>query len=177
MSGRGNAVARDQHICLVHGASAAKCHPAEVQCPPKVYSKSGTEIVHTHWNTGASYFDISFVQKCYQHVRYQENCRPQSEQPHLSRDWRKLFQVRFSVRPKNRDKVRTSYSLVPRPSACEWMGRSWDEANYLALYLDFLVNAKAHAEKQPSVPREAWLLALRARVLLVANLPVALLYE
>ncbi len=41
----------------------------------------------------------------------------------------------------------------------------------------FMANAKAHVEKHPSVPREVWLLALRARVLLVANLPVALLYE
>ncbi len=57
------------------------------------------------------------------------------------------------------------------------MGRSGDEANYFALYLDFLANAKTHAEKHPSVPREVWLLALRARVLLVANLPVAFLYE
>ncbi len=37
------------------------------------------------------------------------------------------------------------------------------------------MNAKAHAEKLQSIPREVWLLALRARVLLVANLPVALL--
>ncbi len=57
------------------------------------------------------------------------------------------------------------------------MGKSGDAANYFALYLDFLVNAKAHVEKHPSVPREVWLLALRARVLLVANLPVELLYE
>ncbi len=47
-NGRGNAVARDQHICLVHGASAAKRHPAEARCLPKVYSKSGAEIVHAH---------------------------------------------------------------------------------------------------------------------------------
>ncbi len=35
VSGRGNAVARDQYTCLVHGASAAKHHPAETQCLPK----------------------------------------------------------------------------------------------------------------------------------------------
>ncbi len=47
-------------------------------------------------------------------------------------------------------------------------------AKYFARYPDFLANAKAHVEKLPSVPREVWLLALRARVVLVANLPLAL---
>ncbi len=42
------------------------------------------------------------------------------------------------------------------------------------LYLDFLTNATANAERHPSVAREVWLLALRARVVLVADLPVAL---
>ncbi len=70
-SGRGNVVTRDQHICLVHGASADKRHPAE----------------------------------------------------------------------------------------------------------HFMANVKAHVEKHPSVLREVWLLALRVRVLLVVNSPVALLYE
>ncbi len=47
-SGRGNAVAHDQHICIVYGASAAKYYPAEAQCLPKAYSKSGAEIAHAH---------------------------------------------------------------------------------------------------------------------------------
>ncbi len=33
-SGRGIAIARDQFICLVHGASAAKRHPAEAHAMP-----------------------------------------------------------------------------------------------------------------------------------------------
>ncbi len=57
------------------------------------------------------------------------------------------------------------------------MGRSGDEAKYFAHYLDLLANAKAHAENHPSVPREVWLLSLRARDLIVANMPVALFDE
>ncbi len=44
----------------------------------------------------------------------------------------------------------------------------------LNILYDFLANAKAYAEKRPSVTRGLWLLALRARVVVVANLPVAL---
>ncbi len=44
-----------------------------------------------------------------------------------------------------------------------------------ARYLDSLVNAEALAETLPSVTREVWLFALRARVLLVVNMSVVLL--
>ncbi len=50
-----------------------------------------------------------------------------------------------------------------------------NEAKYFTRYLIYFGERyKAHVEKLPSVTRELWLLALRARVVLLANFPLAL---
>ncbi len=49
---------------------------------------------------------------------------PSERETHFSSDWRKLFHVRFSVRKKIEIQCEI-FSLVPRPSACEWCWKVW----------------------------------------------------